>query len=170
MRRRGTANKKLTLILMALAIGCFTSGISWPQSSNGQAFGDGSVRFISDSISGTTWGQTLCFCFGIKGDLIEKRNASAKVRIELRTSQGSVFDVKDFVVPTGFGCVYVPNSELTGDRDPRTGRIQVGVRRTLELVGLNLTDVDESSEVVDDATGKTAILYPRWSWIVRTLP
>jgi hypothetical protein len=170
MRSTGTASKKLMLILMALAVGCFTSGISWPHSSNGQVLGDGSVRFVSSGISGATWGQTLRFCFGIKGDLIEKRNASAKMRIELRSSEGSFTDLKDFVVPTGFHCVNVPNADLPGDRDPRTGRIQVEVRRTLELVGLNLSDVVESSEVLDDATGKTAILAPQWSWVVRTLP
>jgi hypothetical protein len=180
MMNKLTKKRSLVLLItIMLVIGCLQLKSGWVQSLKAQTtagginvgLGDGSVRFISPTISGTTLGQVLRFCLGVKADLIQKTDASAKLTIELFNQQGEVLLVTDFTVGGSlrFKCMNISNSEIPGAGEIGTLRKQVLVQRTLELRGIDTSKVVESFEIVN-LTGETAVRYPKWSWMARVLP
>jgi hypothetical protein len=180
MMNKLTKKRSLVLLItITLVIGCLQLKSGSVQSLKAQTtadgpptvgLGDGSVRFISSGVTATTWGQALLFCLGVKGDLIQKRDASAKLTLWVRDAKGDTLLERELIkgATPGFQCLAIPNSDIPGDREP-DGLIQLGVTRHLELTGMNISETVHSVEIFDEASGEITVRH-QWSWIVRVLP
>ncbi|HSE30253.1 MAG TPA: hypothetical protein VLA93_01620 [Pyrinomonadaceae bacterium] len=180
MRRTIRHKRVFELSLAALVVGaCIPLGLSWVKSSKAQTtadrviqvgLGDGSVRFISNSIAYTTWNTALQFCLGVKGDLIRKQDALTKLTVSLRDARGNILVERDFTKSgtPGFRCMLISNNEIPGEREP-SGRIQLWVREEMRLEGLQNSDMVRSMEVLDEGTGETRV-RPFSDFLLHNIP
>jgi hypothetical protein len=157
MNNKNSRKKLIALIFVPIVVACVISG-NWSVRSSRAQIND--VMISSYSISGGTDPQALEFCLGVKGDFRAEQNTSAEMRIELQSFQGRVVDTQTLSSPrVGFRCTLVRLRDLAGDREPVTGRIDVLVKRTLNVVGMDRSNVVDSMALVNES-GEIQVLYP----------
>ena len=156
MNSKNSRAKFITLIFVSLVVASLIFGTWWGRSSRAQI---NDVMTSSFSLNGGTDPQFFEFCLGVKGVFGAEQNDSAEMSIELQNLQGRILDTRTLSSPrAGFRCTLVRLGDLGGDRDPTTGRIDVLVKRTLNLVGLDKSKVVDSMALVDE-NGEIQVVY-----------
>lgn len=165
MNSRTLRNRYVTG-LAVLALTAFVQlGTDWMQPAKARAqLGDGSVRFISESISilGIVPGQNLRISVGTKPGSHVVPKLWFFTRVAQQPNNEVLFESERIEVPPGeWRFTDISRDALNIEGELGTRRAQVMVRVFIQAPrGTESSDLIGSLEVVDEGTGQTVLLVP----------
>jgi hypothetical protein len=159
-------NSMIALAVLVLAAASLQLGTGWLQLPKARAqLQDGSVVFVSDSISGIIPGQAARISVAHLADprSVEPLYFQCKV---FDQNGALLFQSERLETPPGqFRYLDIFRRDLNVDGEPKTGRVQMSMAVFVFLPHGRKSDVSITGEVLDEQTGETA-----YNWGYAILP